>query len=137
MRCGRGACSRRPLPRTGQGDPALAVRSAEAALSLATEPLLHAAVLHRLAIIADWHGQWQDRVVSSETLEREVASVERLDPARAVGLLGVILQRRFQALETREALVLAERRMAMAAGAEDERSPAFVAGSGARDRAPR
>lgn len=95
------------------GDSALAMNLAEQALPLATEPLLHAAVMHRLAIIADWHGQWRDRIVSSETLELEAARIEPLDPPRAVGLLGVILQRRFQALETREALDLAERRLAI------------------------
>lgn len=103
------------------GDSALAMSLAEQALSLAAEPLFHAAVMHRLAIIADWHGQWQDRIVSTETLEREATIVEPLDPSRAIGLLGVILQRRFQALETREALILAERRMAMSEPLGDER----------------
>jgi DNA-binding CsgD family transcriptional regulator/KaiC/GvpD/RAD55 family RecA-like ATPase len=95
------------------GDSALAMNLAEQTLPLATEPLLHAAVVHRLAIIADWHGQWRDRIVSSEVLELEAARIEPSDPPRAVGLLGVILQRRFQALETREALDLAERRLAI------------------------
>lgn len=103
------------------GDSALAMGLAEDALALASDPLLHATVIHRLAIIADWHGQWRDRVVSTERLEREVAIVEPLDAPRAVGLLGVILQRRFQALETVEALELAERRLAMSNGLGDER----------------
>ena len=103
------------------GDSALAIGLAERALSMAHEPLLHAAVIHRLAIIADWHGQWQDRIVSSDALEREATVVEPLDRRRAVGLLGVILQRRFQALETRGALELAERRLAMCEPVGDER----------------
>jgi DNA-binding CsgD family transcriptional regulator len=103
------------------GDSALAMDLAEAALALADEPILHAAVLHRLAIIADWHGQWQDRIVSTAALEREAVAVETLDPPRAVGLLGVILQRRFQALETHEALELAERRAAMSESLGHER----------------
>lgn len=103
------------------GDSVLAMGLAEQALSLAAEPILHAAVIHRMAIVADWHGRWQDRIVSTDTLEREAATVEPIDPLRAVGLLGVILQRRFQALETREALALAERRLAMCEPLGDER----------------
>jgi DNA-binding CsgD family transcriptional regulator len=103
------------------GDSALAVRLAELALSLATETVLHAAVLHRLAVIADFDGRWRDRVISSETLEHEAAVVAPLDTPRAIGLLGVILQRRFQALETREALDLAERRLGMAEPSGTER----------------
>ncbi|MGZ8437156.1 MAG: ATP-binding protein, partial [Candidatus Limnocylindrales bacterium] len=103
------------------GDSALAIGLAERAFAMAREPLLHAAVIHRLAVIADWHGQWQDRIVSNDALEREAAAVEPVDRRRAVGLLGVILQRRFQALETRDALVLAERRLAMCEPVGDER----------------
>ena len=103
------------------GDSALAIVLAERSLAMAKEPLLHAAVIHRLAVIADWHGQWQDRIVSSDALEREATVVEPVDRRRAVGLLGVILQRRFQALETRPALALAERRLAMCEPIGDER----------------
>lgn len=103
------------------GDSVLAVRLAEQALPLTAEPLLHADVVHRLAVIADFDGRWRDRVISSETLEREAEIVAPLDPSRSVGLLGVILQRRFQALETRAALDLAERRVAMVAPIGDER----------------
>ena len=104
------------------GDPALAITLAERAVTLASDdPILYAAAVHRLAIITDWHGRWHDRSVSTAALEHLAAQVERSDPLRAVGLLGVILQRRFQALETRAALDLAERRVAMVAPIGDER----------------
>jgi DNA-binding CsgD family transcriptional regulator len=104
------------------GDSATAIRLAERAAPLArANPVLRAAAIHRLAVIADWHGEWQDRALSTDALEALASEVEPLDPLRAVGLLGVVLQRRFQALETREALALAERRLAMAAGLGEER----------------
>ena len=91
----------------------MAVSYAERALPLADDARLRARVVHRLAVIADWHGSWQDRVMSSEVLEQEAEVVAALDAPLAVGLLGVILQRHFQALETAQALALAERRLAM------------------------
>ena len=103
------------------GDSAMAVGLAERALPLATDPLLHAMTVHRLAVIADWHGSWQDRVVATEVLEREAEVVAPLDPRRSVALLGVILQRHFQALDTRRALELAERRLALCEPIGDER----------------
>lgn len=103
------------------GDSAIAVGLAERALPLATDPLLHAMAVHRLAVIADWHGSWQDRVVATEALEREAAVVAPLDPRRSVALLGVILQRHFQALDTARALELAERRLALCDPIGDER----------------
>ena len=103
------------------GDPELAVQLAERALPLAKDPVLHAMVIHRLAVIADWHGSWQDRVVSTETLEREAEVVAPLDARRSVGLLGVILQRHFQALDTPRALALAERRLSLCEPIGDER----------------
>lgn len=95
------------------GDSDWAMRLAEPAVSLARDPLLRADILHRQAVIADWHGTWQQRIVPDDVLEHEAELMEPVDPLRAVGLLGVILQRRFQALETRAALALAERRLAL------------------------
>jgi DNA-binding CsgD family transcriptional regulator len=103
------------------GESAFAVSLAERALPLANDPLLRARVLHRLAIIADWHGNWRDRVVSTEDLEREAKTVASLDPRLSVGLLGVILQRHFQALDTRPAMALAERRLHLCEPIGDER----------------
>jgi DNA-binding CsgD family transcriptional regulator len=95
------------------GDPDRAMEFVEGAAAVAREPVLRADVLHRQAVIADWYGTWQERVVPDEVLEREAVQMERVDPLRAVGLLGVILQRRFQALHTNAALALAERRLAL------------------------
>ena len=103
------------------GDAAMAVGFAERALPLADDPILRARVVHRLAVIADWHGGWHDRVVPNEALEQEAAAVGTLDAPLAVGLLGVILQRRFQALDTGQALELAERRLAMCEAIGGER----------------
>ena len=103
------------------GDSPMAVGLAERALPLATDPLLHAMTVHRLAVIADWHGSWQDRIVPTEVLEREAEVVAALDPRRSVALLGVILQRHFQALDTAQALELAERRLALCDPIGDER----------------
>ncbi|HEX6139758.1 MAG TPA: AAA family ATPase, partial [Candidatus Limnocylindria bacterium] len=103
------------------GDSTMAVSLAERALPLARDPLLHAMVVHRLAVIADWHGSWHDRVVPTEVLEREAAAVAPLDARRSVGLLGVILQRHFQSLDTPRALALAERRLALCEPVGDER----------------
>ena len=95
------------------GEPVRAIDLAERARGLARDPLLRADTIHRLAVIADWHGKWEDKIVPAETLEREAAVVEAADPRRAAALLGVVLQRRFQALETRAALEFAERRLAL------------------------
>ena len=93
------------------GEAVNAIHLAEEALPLATDPLLHADVVHRLAVIADWHGNWKDKIVSDERLFEEARQLEGSDPRRAAGLLGVVLQRRFQALSTRDALELARRRL--------------------------
>jgi DNA-binding CsgD family transcriptional regulator len=93
------------------GEAVTAIHLAEQALPLATEPQLHADVLHRLAVIADWHGKWKDKIVADDVLFDEAARLEESDPRRAAGLLGVVLQRRFQALATRDGLELARRRL--------------------------
>ena len=93
------------------GDAVNAIHLAEQALPLATDPLLHADVVHRLAVIADWHGKWKDKIVGDDPLFDEAGRLETNDPRRAAGLLGVVLQRRFQALATRDALELARRRL--------------------------
>lgn len=106
------------------GDSASAISLVGRAAPLATaDPVLRAAATHRLAVIADWHGEWQDRALGTPALESLAAAVAPVDPLRAVGLLGVVLQRRFQALETGPALELAERRLAMtvSSGLPDER----------------
>jgi DNA-binding CsgD family transcriptional regulator len=103
------------------GEPVQAIRMAEQALPLAADPLLHADVVHRLAVIADWHGAWKDKIVPAETLEHEAERVEPSDPRRAAALLGVVLQRRFQALETGPALELAKRRAELCASLGGER----------------
>ncbi len=103
------------------GEPDHAIRLAESALPLAADPLLRADVRHRLSVIADWHGRWRASAIPSDELVREADRLEPLDPRRAAALLGVVLQRRFQALETEGALQLAERRVSLCAPAGGER----------------
>jgi DNA-binding CsgD family transcriptional regulator/tetratricopeptide (TPR) repeat protein len=103
------------------GEAVKAIHLAEQALPLATDPLLHADVVHRLAVIADWHGKWKDKIVADEVLFDEASRLEATDPRRAAGLLGVVLQRRFQALATRDALELARRRLALVESLGGER----------------
>ena len=95
------------------GDAAEAVRLAELALDQAGDPPMRATAMHRLAVIGDWYGRWGDRTVSDETLVAEASRIESADSRLAVGLLGVVLQRRFQGLDTAAALDLAERRLAL------------------------
>jgi DNA-binding CsgD family transcriptional regulator len=103
------------------GDAAQAVRLAELALDKAPDPTMRATAMHRLAVIGDWYGRWGDRTVSDETLVAEASRIEQTDPRLAVGLLGVVLQRRFQALDTAAALDLAERRLARCPPDDSER----------------
>ncbi len=103
------------------GDADRAIRLAEQALPLVEDLLLRADIRHRMTVIADWHGRWRGQAIPTEELELDAARLEGLDPRRAAALLGVILQRRFQALETESALALAERRLGLCAPMGGER----------------
>jgi ATP/maltotriose-dependent transcriptional regulator MalT len=104
------------------GDSGQAVTLAERALELAANPASRAAAIHRLAVIGDWYGEWGDRTVSDDELFDAAAAVQTSDAALAIGLLGVVLQRRFQSLDTEAALHLAERRLALCPSDEADRT---------------
>ena len=91
-----------------------AVALAQEALPLADDPLVRADLRHQLAVIADFAAELHPQAPTTETLEREAAAVEPLDPERAIALLGVVLQRRRMRLEPAAAVDVAERRLALA-----------------------
>ena len=74
-----------------------------------------------LAVISDFHADFDGDAMTIEGLEREAALVEPLDPERAIGLLGVVLQRRRMRLEADAAVDVAERRLELAVKAGGER----------------
>jgi DNA-binding CsgD family transcriptional regulator len=98
-----------------------AVRLAQSALPLTRDPLVQADLRHQLAVIADFHAGFHSEALTVEALEREAAAVEALDVERAIALLGVVLQRRRMQLEPREAVLVAERRLALAETLDGER----------------
>ena len=103
------------------GDAAIAVRSAERALLLTTDPAIRADVMHQLAVIADFDPRYRTRSPSSELLEERAAELEASEPERAIALLGVVLQRHRMALDVRNAHRLASKRFELAEGVGGER----------------
>jgi len=100
----------------GTGETARAIELVEAALPLASNPLVHADLRHQQAALAAAQGL---RFSEAAVLE-EARGVAPLDPERAAGLLGLILERRLSALDTGAALELAEQRAAMCASQSPE-----------------
>lgn len=98
-----------------------AVRLAQTALPLAADPLVRADLRHLLAVISDFHADFQGDVLTVEELEREAGAIEPQDATRAIALLGVVLQRRRMRLEGDAAVRVAERRLELAAAIDGER----------------
>lgn len=98
-----------------------AVVLAQRALPLARDPLVRADLRHLLAVISDFHAGYRGDPITVEELEREASALESVDAERAIGLLGVVLQRRRMRLEAEAAVQVAERRLALAAAVDGER----------------
>jgi DNA-binding CsgD family transcriptional regulator len=98
-----------------------AVRLAQSALPLTADPLVRADLRHLLAVISDFHAGYRGDAITVEDLEREAAALQPVDAERAIGLLGVVLQRRRMRLEADEAVLVAERRLELAASIDGER----------------
>lgn len=96
------------------GEKQRALRLGNDALVVARDPLVRADVVHQLAVIAEFDRELQPRAPSSAALERIAAEIEPLDGERAIALLGVVLQRHRQALDTEAAHAIAKRRLAIA-----------------------
>ena len=98
------------------GEAGRAVELVDAALPLATDPLLRADLRHQQASIAASQGL----AFSEDAVLQESRSVAALDPERAARLLGLLLERRLSALDTAAAVDLAEQRVALCAAAGPE-----------------
>jgi DNA-binding CsgD family transcriptional regulator len=96
------------------GEKAHALRLGELALGLADDPLVRADIRHQLAVIADFDRDLRPSSPSNRLLERAASEVEPLDPARAIALLGVVLQRHRQLPDAAAAHEVAVRRLALA-----------------------
>jgi DNA-binding CsgD family transcriptional regulator len=96
------------------GEKTRAVRLGELALNLAQDPLVRADIRHQLAVIADFDRDLRPSSPSTRSLERTAKEIEPLDPARAIALLGIVLQRHRQLSDAEAAHEVAVRRLAMA-----------------------
>jgi DNA-binding CsgD family transcriptional regulator len=103
------------------GEKTRALRLGELALSLAVDPLVRADIRHQLAVIADFDSDLRASSPSTRLLERTAEEIEPLDPARAVALLGIVLQRHRQLLGAEAAHDVAVRRLALAERVGGER----------------
>jgi DNA-binding CsgD family transcriptional regulator len=103
------------------GEKTRAVRLGKAALPLADDPLVRADIRHQLAVIADFDRDLRPSSPSNRSLERTAKEIEPLDPARAIALLGVVLQRHRQLLDAGAAHNVAVRRLALAERVGGER----------------
>jgi DNA-binding CsgD family transcriptional regulator len=103
------------------GEKAHALRLGELALGLAHDALVRADIRHQLAVIADFDRELRHSSPSSRQLERTASEVEPLDPARAIALLGIVLQRHRQLPDAAAAHEVAVRRLALAERVGGER----------------
>lgn len=103
------------------GDKPRALQLGQEALALAKDPLVRVDVVHQLAVIAQFDVALRSSAPSTASLEKAAAEVEPQDAARAVALLGVVLQRLEQAVRVEEAHEVACRRLALAQGLGGER----------------